>query len=371
MSYNFNITCRKCSLIVVFMLLLQVSFAQYNFSKVDAWLGQNVKELGGRAVIVVYKDGKVVYDNAANNLGWRQKMVGKFLAKRQGRPATDEALKFSDTSKAPIASCSKWLSAALVMSFVDEGKLNLEDTIGKYLPVMNKYGKGGIKVKYCLSHLTGIKSGSLKESRDLINNAASMEEAINNIARASMDGEPGKTFHYSSAGLQIAAAIIEKIGAKDFNTLFKERIAKPCKMLNTDFGDGKVPLAAGSALSTPLDYLNFLEMILNNGIFNGKQVLSKESIAAMQINRISQDVVIAYTPPGAEDWGYGYGEWTMDATYNTISNAVSSPGLFGSFPWVDKQKNYAAFLFTVNINYKGRKEKYTELKGLVDEVFSQ
>ena len=43
------------------MLLLQVSFSQYNFTKVDNWLSDNLKEIGGRAVLIIYKDGKLVY----------------------------------------------------------------------------------------------------------------------------------------------------------------------------------------------------------------------------------------------------------------------------------------------------------------------
>jgi CubicO group peptidase (beta-lactamase class C family) len=369
MSYKFNTFCRKYSLLLVLMLLLQVSFAQTNFNKIDDWLNYNVKELGGRTTLVIYKDGKIIYDTSVNNLGWRQKMIGRFLARRQGKEATDSALNFTDSSKVPIASCSKWLSAALVMTFVDEGKLNLEDSIGKYLPMMNKYGKGGIKIKYCLSHLTGIKSGSLKDSRDLIINSHTMDDAIASIAKQPMEGEPGKTFHYSSAGLQIAAAIIEKIGGKDFNTLFEERIAKPCNMFNTDFGDARVPLAAGSALSTPLDYLNFLVMLLNDGNYNGVQVLSKKSVIEMEKNRITKDAVIAYTPLETNGWGYGYGEWIMDDSIgDERSDDISSPGLFGSFPWVDNKDHYAAFLLTLNLQYKGRREKYTQLKQLVDEA---
>jgi hypothetical protein len=50
------------------------------------------------------------------------------------------------------------------------------------------------------------------------------------------------------------------------------------------------------------------------------------------------------------------------------SNAVSSPGLFGTFPWVDNQKKYCAILFTFNINSKGRHERYTELKKIIDGI---
>lgn len=376
MAYKFISICRKCSLIASFMLLLQAITAQdtapqteYDLSKAGTWLKGNLDDLGGRAVLVIFKDGKIIYNKAENNMNNRQKAIGKFIAKRQGKDP-DEALRdFSSTTKERIASCSKWLSAALVMTFVDEGKLQLNDSIGKYLPVMTAHGKGGIKIWQCLSHLTGIKSGSLKDSREIITNATSMEEAINGIALEPMEGEPGKTFHYSSAGLQIVAGIIEKISGNNFETLFIERIARPCHMQHTDFGNGKVPLVAGSAWSTAEDYINFLSMLLNEGVFNGKRVLSKAAIIEMQKNRVTTDAVIKYSPAEAGDWGYGFGEWVMsNAKAGMGSDAVTSPGLFGSFPWVDNKLHYAGFLFTFNINSKGRNERYTALKKIIDNA---
>ena len=62
-----------------------------------------------------------------------------------------------------IASSSKWYSAALVMTFVDEGKLRLTDTVGTWLPVLSTHGKGRITIGECFSHLTGIKEPPLKE----------------------------------------------------------------------------------------------------------------------------------------------------------------------------------------------------------------
>ena len=94
----------------------------------DTWLNNNLKAIGGRAVLVLYKDGKIIYSKSANEMTRRQKMLGKFVARKKGVDA-DEALQdFGMDTRQRIASCSKWLSAALVMTFVDEGKLQLEDT---------------------------------------------------------------------------------------------------------------------------------------------------------------------------------------------------------------------------------------------------
>ncbi|MBS1663861.1 MAG: beta-lactamase family protein [Bacteroidetes bacterium] len=338
----------------------EVAKAQSSFGKVDEWMAENVKDMGGRAILMVYKDGKVIYLKSVNDMNRRQKMVNKFIARKQGREADlDE---YTMQSRQPIASCSKWLSAALVMTFVDEGKLDLSDSVGKYLPALSASGKGGITVRQCLSHLTGIKEPPLKETIKDWKGVTSMDQAIGAIAEMPMEGEPGKVFHYSNAGLQIAGAILEKISGKSFETLFAERIAGPLGMKNTDFGRGPVAMPAGGASSTPEDYMRFLVMILDKGMYKGQRILSEKSIAEMQVNRITSDVTIAYSPAEmAPGLGYGYGEWVM-------GKAVTSPGLFGSFPWVDPGGRYCAFLMTFYIKNDGRGERYASLKGLVDEA---
>ncbi|MEO6221110.1 MAG: serine hydrolase [Ginsengibacter sp.] len=346
------------------MLFLQVPFAQKGFSKADDWLRNHLSELGGRAVLVL-KNGKIIHKKAENNLSRKQKTIGKFIAKRQGKDAEEMLQDYTITTHERIASSSKWLSAALVMTFVEEGKLNLDDTVGKFLPTLTLHKKGNIQIWQCLSHLTAIKPASLKQSLQEMKNVSSMDEAIEKIAVLPMEGEPGKVFHFSNTGLQIAGAIIEKISGKSFETLFKERIAIPCNMINTDFGKGKVALPAGGAYSTPEDYVHFLQMILQNGNYNGKQVLSKESVVKMQYN-YAKNATVAYSPAEAGSWGYGLGEWVMDDA-TSRSGAVTSPGLFGSFPWVDNERQYAGFLFVFNLKQKGRYENYKELKSIIDK----
>ena len=356
----------KRLMFAVLILLCTKNLNAQHFAKVDAWLANHVKDMGGRVFLLIYKDGRIVYSHSENELNPNQKMLNKIIAKRQGKSA--DLSDYTADTRQQIASCSKWLSAALVMTFVDEGKLKLTDTVGKYLPILSQYGKGKITISQCLSHLTAIRPPSLQENLNEMRGFNNMDDAMASIAILPMEGIPGKVFHYSNTGLQIAGAVIEKIGNKSFESLFQERIAKPLAMKNTDFGNGKVALPAGGASSTPNDYINFLTMVLNKGTFNGKRILSEKSIAEMQVNRITEDVTIAYTPTEAGHFGYGFGEWVMDKTPGAAqSKSVSSPGLFGSFPWVNNEQKYSAFLMAFYLKSDGRGEKYAELKKLIDD----
>ena len=357
---------QRIGLILVFMSLTGVLYAQSGFTKLDDWMDANTKEMGGRAILVIYKDGKMIYDKSVGEMNRRQKSLNKYVAKKMGKEA--DLNDYTLDSRQFIASCSKWYSAALVMTFVDEGKLRLSDTVGIFLPVLSAHGKGNITISECLSHLTGVKAPPIKESLKGVKNMADMDQAIEEIAYMPMEGEPGKTFHYSSVGLQIAASVIEKISGRSFETLFAERIARPLTMKNTDFGNRPFVLPSGGARSTPEDYLNFLIMILHKGNFNGKQILTAKTVNDMEMNRMDPEVKIAYTPEQAEGLGYGFGEWVLKNSEPGIpSKWVTSPGLFGSFPWVDNEHQYCAFLMTFYLNNKGRQKRFFELKQLVDQ----
>ncbi|OCX53364.1 serine hydrolase [Mucilaginibacter sp. PPCGB 2223] len=359
---------KRLACLLVLLAITLYTRAQNRFAKVDAWLAANTQQMGGRAILLIFKDGHIVYTGAKSDMSGMQKMFAQMVAKRTGKPANLQD--YTSTTQQPIASCSKWLSAALVMTFVEEGKLKLDDTVGKYLPVLTTAGKGSITLEQCLSHRTGIKAPSLMDDLAEMRKEQNMDDAIKDIAAMPIEGKPGTVFRYSNVGLQIAGAILEKISGKPFEELFEQCIAKPLGMKNSDFGHAKVALPAGGGNSTPEDYINFLTMILNKGMFNGKRILSEKSIQLMQVDRIAlNNTKVAYSPAEAGDVGYGFGEWVnKGASLTSPAVMVSSPGLFGSYPLIDNQRHYAAFLMTYYLRAEGKQKRYTELKQLIDEA---
>jgi CubicO group peptidase (beta-lactamase class C family) len=321
----------------------QPMIAQYNFSSVDKQLEENKKLLGGNINTLIWKDAKLIY----------QKQIGNM----------------SSDKVTPVASCSKWLTAALVMSFVDEGKLSLEDSIGKFLPIFTHYGKGHIKIKNCLSHTTGIESAPLNLFTVLDeSNYPSLEAQVNDFAKnKKLIAAPGTEFRYSGIGLSIAARVVETISNKSFEELFQERIARPLGMINTSFGKDGLVSPSGGARSTANDYMNFLVMILNKGLFGEKRILSEKSVSAMQQPQTTQSI-IKYAPKGTEGFNYACGEWIQEADKNGNSIVLTSPGFFGCWPYVDKCRDYTAIFFVKKffINEK-MKEVYLNIKKTIDE----
>jgi CubicO group peptidase (beta-lactamase class C family) len=333
--------------ILAFLLIFQPGFGQYDFSSVDQLLQRNLKQLGGNVVAMVYKDGKIVY----------QKEFGEFNAKTQ----------------APVASCSKWLTAALVMTFVDQGKLDLDEPVSKYIPSFSKYMKNYVTLRHCLSHTTGIEREGGRASKLLERRKyQSLEEEANAIAAKEISNNPGMEFFYGNYGLNIAARVCEVVGKKAFERLIQERITRPLRMRGTSFtnDDGSAPNPSGGARSTANDYMNFLVMILNKGVFENKKILSEEAIAEM-LKVQNGNLPVKWTPKVAEGFEYGLGAWIQEKDESGKTIVVSSPGLFGTWPYVDLCRKYAAIIFVKSILSEQKKDLAMQFKDIVESEIGE
>ncbi|MBO9203593.1 MULTISPECIES: serine hydrolase domain-containing protein [Niastella] len=344
MSLKTRSICLICSILSLFLLFFQFSFSQSDFSQVDALVKKNQKILGNDVVALVYKDGKVVHSQE----------LGEFNAK----------------TPAPIASCSKWLTAALVMMFVDEGKLDLDDPVSKYLPVFDKYMKSYVTIRQCLTHTTGIENdkGNLLKMVQR-SKFTSLEEEVNTFAAKEISNNAGTEFHYGGIGLNVAGRVLEVITKKPFDRLIQEKLLRPLKMKQTSFmnENGYAPNPSGGARSTANDYINFLSMILSKGMFEGKKILSEKAIEEMEKPQFT-NLPVKYTPKVAEGFHYGLGEWIQEEDANGNSTVVSSPGLFGTWPYIDKCRNYAAIIFVKSLLNEQKKDIAMQFKSAVDEV---
>lgn len=346
MAYKSSSTCMKVTSLSVFMLFFQTGFSQQNFGDVEKILKEKQQLLGKDYVAMIWKkDDTLVY----------KKEFGEFNSKTQ----------------APIASCSKWLTAALVMIFVDEGKLSLDDKITNWLPVFEKYGKGYITIRHCLSHMTGIQSEPITIlklfQRKKYN---SLEEEVNAFAAKEIQANTGTEFRYSNIGLNIAARVLEVISKKKFDYLIRQKLLLPLEMRKSTFStdDGSAPNPSGGAKSTPDDYMRFLVMLMNKGVYRGKKILSEESVNEMMKSQMTKDK-IKYAPKSAEGFTYALGSWVVEDK-NGTATILSSPGLLGTWPMVDFCHGYAYLFFVKNLLGEERADAQLEIKKVIDKHFA-
>jgi len=342
MSHKVSSICLKVLSVAAFLLLLQPAFAQSNWSAVDDELQAKQKLLGTNLVMLVWDKDSLLH----------KKELGDFNSKTQ----------------APIASCSKWLTAALVMQFVDEGKISLDDPVGKYLPFMEKYFKNFITIRQCLSHMTGIddEGGTLKKILQR-KKYATLEEEVEALAARDTRAKPGTDFWYGGVGLNIVGRVLEVVSKKKFDILIKSKLLSPLAMRKTSFSnqDGAVN-PSGGAISTADDYMHFLVMLLNKGKYNGVQVLSEESVEELKKVQTTASQIKS-APKSASGFNYASGSWVLEDDKKGQAIVLASPGLFGTWPMVDFCRGYAYIVLVKSLLGEERADEHLKIKELIDE----
>jgi CubicO group peptidase (beta-lactamase class C family) len=341
MSYKKGPTCLKVILLAAILLLLQPVFGQ-DWNLLDIELKARQKDLGTDVVMMLWKGDTLAY----------KKELGTFNSKTQ----------------APIASCSKWLTAALVMIFVDEGKISLDDKISKYIPEFERYGKNFITLRLCLAHMTGIEDES-KFIKKVFQRKkfSSLEDEVNSFAAREIRTNPGQDFWYGNIGPNIAGRVLEVISKKNFDVLIKQKLFNPLGMRRTSFSSvssGAIN-PAGGALSTPDDYMQFLVMLLNRGKHKGKQILSEESVKQL-MTVYTKPEMIKYAPEAARGYGYAPGAWVVEEK-NGMATALACPGLFGTWPIIDFCRGYAYLVFTKELLDDEKASVNKQLKDIIDK----
>lgn len=256
------------------------------------------------------------------------------------------------STKIPVASASKWLSAAVILTLVDQGLLSLDDSIGKYLPSFSKYGKGHPTIRQCLTHTSGFPAYPSLDHKD-----DGLGPLIDSMAKyIPLKNKAGELFNYGAMSYRIVGRIAEVVSGKSWNELFATNITSKCEMIATVYCHEKItPELAGGACSTPGDYLNFLSMISNNGLYKGTQVISAASIKEFFKNQLSAKVredMMKANPDMkkfADDKliSYGLGTWIYDyKPSQEIQTEIFCPGALGTFPFIDSCKNIYGIILT-------------------------
>jgi CubicO group peptidase (beta-lactamase class C family) len=237
----------------------------------------------------------------------------------------------------PIASASKWLTSATLMTFVDEGKLRLDDPVAAYLPAFGG-AKADITVRELLSHTTGLPPAGCEGDP-----TTTLRQCVASIAAGGDPSSlPGTQFHYSGVGFAVAGRLVERLAGTSFEQAFQDRIAKPLGMTHTRF-DGtrrphsRNPSPAASATSTVDDYARFLRMLSAGGTADGTTVLTSASVAEIERDQVrgldtrgDGAVQITGIPT------YGLGVWRDEVADDDAIEVVSGSGALGFYPWIDR-----------------------------------
>lgn len=291
--------------------------------KLDTYLTSYIKRIPipGMAVTVV-KEDKAIFTK-----GYGVESVNT------KKPVTKD-------SSILIGSLTKSFTALALVQLEEQGKLNLNDPVVKYLPwfkSLDKKESDKITIKMLLSNTSGIKSIDnellrLDESED------SMKKTVEEICTMPLERKPGIGFEYCNEGFNTAGLIIEAISGMKYEEYIEKNILNPLDMKNSTTKPQKLDevnavfghladvngglqinkikmnssLAAGSLLScSSEDLSHYLITLLNNGQYNGNQIISKKGIEKLWTPIIEYPVAGENTMLSDEGIvGYGLG-WNI------------------------------------------------------------
>ncbi len=135
-----------------------------------------------------------------------------------------------------IGSISKQFVVAAAMMQVEEGKLDLNDPIHKYLPNLPSDWTG-ITVKQLFNHTSGIPDYEEIYTYDIYRLRVTPEDVIKIANGRPMDFAPGQGWYYSNTGHYLASMIVERVDGMPIGKVLKKRIFDPLGMTQTRFAD--------------------------------------------------------------------------------------------------------------------------------------
>jgi D-alanyl-D-alanine carboxypeptidase len=193
-------------------------------AQIDAIANQSLALTGVPAAnIAVVKDGHIALLRAYG------------LARLQPPLAATPGMEF------PIGSVSKQFTAAMVLLLQQDGKLSLDDRVGKYLPELTQ--ANDVTLRQILSHTSGYQDFWPEDYSPLaFAHPTTPQALVDQWGRKKLDFVPGTAWQYSNTGYAIAALIVQKAGGAPFFTQMQQRILAPLGMTHTaDYDAHGVP----------------------------------------------------------------------------------------------------------------------------------
>ncbi|WP_455212730.1 serine hydrolase domain-containing protein [Kaarinaea lacus] len=141
-----------------------------------------------------------------------------------------------DTVAVEIGSVTKTMTAALLASLIEEGQLNLDDTLAMHLPLtatVPEFMGQPILLKHLVTHTSGLpREPDIVTLSDSDNPYADLteEQVIEALGRVTLDRAPGTQWDYSNFGFMLLSYVVVHTAGADLETLMQERIFNPLGM---------------------------------------------------------------------------------------------------------------------------------------------
>lgn len=306
-----------------------------------------------------------------------------------------------------IFSLTKLVTGTGLLRLYDEGKFQLDDPVGKYLPQLmdlqvavsegpdgfpiTEPAKHPVTIRELMTHTAGFTYGRFSISQvdelyvkaDIQDPKTTLAVMMDKLANIPLRQQPGTLWHYSIA-VDIQARLIEVLSGMPFDAYLQQHIFEPLQMVDTDFyvpedkagrlavsympqEDGSLkPMPNDAFLSKPSflngggglisstdDYLRFTRMLLNEGELDGKRILKADTVRLMRQNQL---------PAGVDNIGpfFPGNQFGLNvAVVNDSAAAGYLPegtywwwGIQGAWAWIDPTNQTIILGMMQNTDYR-------------------
>jgi CubicO group peptidase (beta-lactamase class C family) len=363
-----------------------VKVSAERLNRIDTMLIQSIENkcIAG-AVGLIARDGKIIYNRA----------FGESDIENRTPMQTDAIFR--------IASQTKAIASIGLMMLFEEGKFLLDDRVSEYIPefgnpgVLDKYNekdtsfttlpaKREVTIRDLLTHTSGIDyAGIGSPTMNAIytragimggfgNDRITIDDDIRLLGKQPLVHQPGERFTYG-LNVDVIGYLIEILSGEKLDHYLKTRLFDPLGMndtwfylpeekqsrlvkVHTENADHNVaampqefvnyPLLKGTYFSggaglssTTKDYAIFLQMLLNNGVYNGKRILSRRTVELIMSNQVG-DLDL-----GRNKFGLGFEITTKEgqAVLGISEGSFAWGGYFGTTYWADPEERLVGLLF--------------------------
>ncbi|MGQ0682978.1 serine hydrolase domain-containing protein [Bradyrhizobium sp.] len=303
-----------------------------------------------------------------------------------------------------IASMTKAITTAAGMQLVEQGKLALDEPIGKLLPdlaspqVLEGFdasgnpklrpAKGAITLRQLMTHTAGFVYDMWNGNMAMYLEKTGTPGIItcqNAALKTPLAYDPGTRWDYGT-NIDFVGKAVEAVSGKKLDAYLRDNLLAPLGMNDTAFkisdsmrkrlvgmharapeGLGPIPfeleqnpefhMGGGGLYGTAADYIKFTQMILDKGKGNGNQVLKPETVALMSQNHIGAievgkmtTVAPVYTndvdlyPGMSKKWGLSFLINTAQTPEGRSPNSLAWAGLANTYFWIDPSRNVAGVI---------------------------
>lgn len=235
-------------------------------------------------------------------------------------------------------SVSKSFTSALVGTAIHGGTIaSIEDPVTKYVPELGGSAYDGVRIKDVLQMSSGASwSEDYSDSSSDVNRfgrtfalGGSLDAFVSTLKR---EHPPGTFNRYNSMDAQVLGMILRRVTGKSEADYLQEKLWSPLGMESDAFwvtDDKGVEFAAGGLSATLRDFAKLGRLYLNNGSWNGAEVVSADWVRA-SVTPDAPHLMPGKRASSDSAWGYGFQWWVPDN-----SGAYSAVGIYNQFIYVN------------------------------------